>query len=483
MTLILIRTRPELRGGMTQNGRPAQLGYRTKDDQLISLVDGQPLSTDDLVVSTKRPMPDQVEDDGVKRSMARRKKGELPKTYTCSVDDCDKLFNRPCDRTKHLKTHERPHKCSDADCVFNVKGFPTEKERDRHWSDRHDPDARTWTCYYNEETGCPYSSKREHNLKSHMEKAHGWTYVRSKGAKTTTNQAKPVTKGKAKAVVLPRPSEAPSSSAPTPVDFSSISPGTFAYLSPPDYTSPPNVPNADVGPSPMASFMDYDPNVFNPQAFTPDFTGHFNTDLLNNETSFVPPTFPYTPSLSDGRRASHMSSSNGTPLMPTPSMDFDMSFNDIPLTHPPTPADLDFRNSHFAVDKTWNAQPGSSTMSAQDTFILTDNMNNYVLPNGFGSDCQPMQYQEQPALRNDLAFTSPQNMNGMSYDQTYSGNLAFAGDEDFQLSQYITGTGINDPLFGSAGGIDGMGSQFNLNTEPEQEQESNPFASHYQELV
>lgn len=79
--------------------------------------------------------------------------------------------------SKHEKTHSRPWKCSDETCKYYIIGWPTEKERDRHINDKHSSDPCVYRCEF---PPCTYQSKRESNCKQHMEKAHGWSYVRSK---------------------------------------------------------------------------------------------------------------------------------------------------------------------------------------------------------------------------------------------------------------------------------------------------------------
>lgn len=95
--------------------------------------------------------------------------------------ECDKTFQRPCDLTKHSKTHSRPWKCSESSCKFAQYGLPTEKERDRHVNDKHNAAPFRYKCQF---SPCPYTSSRESNCKQHMEKAHGWAYVRSKNRKS-----------------------------------------------------------------------------------------------------------------------------------------------------------------------------------------------------------------------------------------------------------------------------------------------------------
>jgi hypothetical protein len=167
-----------IEGGLSKNGKPAEL-VRKKDGKLIPLSErscldaakGSPSS------SSKRPFSDDEMDDEVLRSMARRRKSDKPGDvmHPCAV--CDKEFKRPCDLTKHEKTHSRPWKCPELKCRYHEQGWPTEKERDRHVNDKHSQAPTMYRCNF---PPCTYSSKRESNCKQHMEKAHNWQYVRSK---------------------------------------------------------------------------------------------------------------------------------------------------------------------------------------------------------------------------------------------------------------------------------------------------------------
>ncbi|PHH53765.1 Zinc finger transcription factor ace1 [Ceratocystis fimbriata CBS 114723] len=177
----------KLYGGMSQNGRPAQLVRVTKDGITISVETGEIL--EDLngpvahqpPIRMKRSLSEQLADDEeIMRSMARRKKNPTPEELApkrCLHPGCNKEFKRPCDLTKHSKTHLRRWKCPEVDCKYHTYGWPTEKERDRHINDRHSSAPPLFKCQY---SPCPYSSKRESNCKQHMEKTHGWKYVRTK---------------------------------------------------------------------------------------------------------------------------------------------------------------------------------------------------------------------------------------------------------------------------------------------------------------
>jgi hypothetical protein len=174
----------KLHGGLTKNGRPAELVRVKKNGKAISIATGLPIDVDEdskEALRFKRSLSEESNDDeSIMRSMARRKRSasaaELaPKR--CREPGCDKEFKRPCDLTKHEKTHSRPWKCPVESCKYHEYGWPTEKEMDRHHNDKHSCAPPLYECHFKP---CPYRSKRESNCKQHMEKAHGWEYVRSK---------------------------------------------------------------------------------------------------------------------------------------------------------------------------------------------------------------------------------------------------------------------------------------------------------------
>lgn len=170
----------KLHGGLTKNGRPAELVRVKKNGKAISIATGLPIDLEEDKIQFKRSLSEEAEEDeSILRSMARRKRSasaaELaPKR--CREPGCDKEFKRPCDLTKHEKTHSRPWKCPVDSCKYHEYGWPTEKEMDRHHNDKHSAAPPMYKCHFD----CPYQSKRESNCKQHMEKAHGWQYVRSK---------------------------------------------------------------------------------------------------------------------------------------------------------------------------------------------------------------------------------------------------------------------------------------------------------------
>ncbi|KAK0666256.1 hypothetical protein QBC41DRAFT_154998 [Cercophora samala] len=181
----------KLHGGIHINGRPAELVRVKKNGKMISMATGEPIESIEEessgAVRIKRSASEELEDEEeIMRSMARRKKNATPEELApkkCREHGCNKEFKRPCDLTKHEKTHSRPWKCPVTTCKYHEYGWPTEKEMDRHHNDKHSAAPPMFECYYKP---CPYKSKRESNCKQHMEKAHGWTYVRTK-----TNGKKP----------------------------------------------------------------------------------------------------------------------------------------------------------------------------------------------------------------------------------------------------------------------------------------------------
>ncbi|BDD63490.1 copper-binding transcription factor [Monascus purpureus] len=128
--------------------------------------------------------------DGVEQSIACRRKDTSPMNINAKCKSCDRVFRRPCDLTKHEKTHSRPWKCTEPSCKYFEIGWPTEKERDRHINDKHSRSPIMYKCRF---PPCNYQSKRESNCKQHMEKAHGWAYIRSKNnGKGSSTRGSPV---------------------------------------------------------------------------------------------------------------------------------------------------------------------------------------------------------------------------------------------------------------------------------------------------
>ncbi|KAJ5594059.1 Zinc finger C2H2 [Penicillium hispanicum] len=165
-----------LEGGLSKNGKPAELVVM-QDGKPISMATGLPYAPGSPIPFKRAISFDEAVDEGVQRSMARRKKNAPPMDINQKCSHCDKVFKRPCDLTKHEKTHSRPWKCTEPTCKYYQVGWPTEKERDRHLNDKHSDAPPLFTCKFQP---CTYASKRLSNCKQHMEKAHGWVYVRSK---------------------------------------------------------------------------------------------------------------------------------------------------------------------------------------------------------------------------------------------------------------------------------------------------------------
>lgn len=207
-----------LYGGIAENGRPAELIRVRKDGSAVSIATGKPVDLGETPITFKRSLSEQREDEEeIMRSMARRKKNATAEELApkkCRESGCNKEFKRPCDLTKHEKTHSRPWKCPIPTCKYHEFGWPTEKEMDRHVNDKHSDAPAMYECMFKP---CPYKSKRESNCKQHMEKAHGWTYVRTK----TNGKKLPGKPGSSVQLTPPlgsasTPSSTPSYSVPTP---------------------------------------------------------------------------------------------------------------------------------------------------------------------------------------------------------------------------------------------------------------------------
>jgi len=181
----------KLHGGLSVNGLPAELVRVTKDGKAFSLATGDSVELHEEIKapvsiparSTSQELEDEIE---IMRALAWRKKNPAPNARRkCNFPGCNKQFLRPCDLTKHEKTHSRPWKCPVSSCKYHEYGWPTEKERDRHHDDEHAPNPKMYQCRF--ET-CHYESKRESNCIQHMEKAHNWTSQPSRRSSSVKNR-------------------------------------------------------------------------------------------------------------------------------------------------------------------------------------------------------------------------------------------------------------------------------------------------------
>ena len=175
----------KLHGGIHINGRPAELVHVKANGQAYSVVTGKPVDP----IEDSKPQAfhvpgtksEELEDEEeILRSMARRKKTEGLDLRKCSEPGCHKEFKRRADLSKHEKAHSRPWKCPVSTCKYHKYGWPTKKEMDRHHNDQHSAPLPIYKCPFE---ACTYESKRESNRNQHMEKKHGWHYVRSKSSR------------------------------------------------------------------------------------------------------------------------------------------------------------------------------------------------------------------------------------------------------------------------------------------------------------
>ncbi|PNS15849.1 Asparagine-rich zinc finger protein AZF1 [Sphaceloma murrayae] len=388
----------ELQGGMTHNGKPGFL-VRRRGSKYISMADDQPMTEDDVAAaSAKRPMEDFSDDDAVRRSMARRKKNEPIKTYYCKHDSCNKSFKRPCDLTKHIKTHERPWKCPEESCKYYEVGWPTEKERERHVNDKHSDAPTMYKCL---EAGCPYTSKRESNCKQHMEKAHNIPYVRSKN------------NGKGKVVVQRIPKVSPSmrsdSAVGTPFTPPAPSPSVHSSISGDSVIAGPSTSTIP------ASTFDF-----------ADFSSHFNVDHLGALSSAS-----ITPSWTNDRRTSvGTSATNYSP--------FEMPYEDMMKTEP-----FDFTMYDGPQ------QPSPESMNNVSLFPDTTIQQNYSNPAAADyNDFSP----HVSSGADNIAFGTHFN-DAMAMDQSYG--------DDFSLYHETLSQAQENNTNAMFGGLDNMGGQFN----------------------
>ena len=264
-----------LANGLSKNGKPAELVRKKKNGASISLIPDEARST----MSMKRGY-ESDEEDSAMRSMGRRRKADQGVVYKYDCKTCGKVFNRPCDLTKHNKTHTRPFKCPEPSCKYHTRGWPTEKECQRHFNDKHTATPKMYSCLYE---GCSYSSKRSSNCKQHMEKTHGWVYERSKNNGKKRDSSSSTT----------GPSPMCNTFPPSP--FSPTVPSLSHVHTPSSFHSAPSMGSAystHMGSVELANFSPYDPNLHlntaNLQFATQSGAGHLFSPV--NHGTFMPST-------------------------------------------------------------------------------------------------------------------------------------------------------------------------------------------------
>jgi len=273
--------------------------------QLVRRKNGKeiPIATDEELptATSKRAFFEDAEEE-VMRSMARRRKSERPGDVSHACRDCGKEFKRPCDLTKHEKTHSRPWKCSHSDCKYHEFGWPTEKERDRHVNDKHSASPKMYNCEF---PPCSYSSKRESNCKQHMEKAHDWQYVRSKSnGRNKSNAAAGPSKRTSSTPLTPLIATPSSNTLSTPAMTHAPSPsvlgydlGAFGYtpiMGADDYQRRESNTTAGSSMSYSSGYSPYQHDSSFENAVTPDDIGFNHMDVNFNDPTnfdFVTPAF------------------------------------------------------------------------------------------------------------------------------------------------------------------------------------------------
>ncbi|CAG7971537.1 unnamed protein product [Penicillium olsonii] len=326
-----------LEGGLSKNGKAAEL-IVMQDGKPISLATGKPYEVDASAPVKRTITIDGATDEGVERSMARRKKDAPPMNINQKCSDCDKVFKRPCDLTKHEKTHTRPWKCEDPKCSYHTKGWPTEKERDRHMNDRHSDKPTLFRCTFH---NCPYASKRSSNCKQHMEKSHGWVYVRSKNNGRASSSSK--RSSSAQATPMTPSVSTPASKA---TDFASPIPGPSPSPSDQTYGWPENPPFNFAEPPMPAQGDDFPlfgeaspylmndinsfPNTMNLSAFQNQFESGDPNGLIPalevHRQSMNSMSVPSTDSVPD---LMGPVSFDGSPLTGTESINFDQEWSNL----------------------------------------------------------------------------------------------------------------------------------------------------------
>ncbi|KAK4657849.1 hypothetical protein QC762_201510 [Podospora pseudocomata] len=102
---------------------------------------------------------------------------EVTKEVKCEIDDCNKVFSRPCELKKHQKRHAKPYACTFSNCD---KRFGSKNDWKRHENSQHFQ-LEIWRCTEQVfsaaaagERGyeCGKVCHRRESLKGHLERDH-----------------------------------------------------------------------------------------------------------------------------------------------------------------------------------------------------------------------------------------------------------------------------------------------------------------------
>lgn len=104
---------------------------------------GDPLSATVALEEFRRSLEDMIcqeQQRGPNSDYAKLTRLYGPRIYHCDQQFCPayrKGFNKSKDRDQHLKSHQRPYKCSELHCMFGETGFRSRMELKRHKSQAH----------------------------------------------------------------------------------------------------------------------------------------------------------------------------------------------------------------------------------------------------------------------------------------------------------------------------------------------------------
>ncbi|KAL8630104.1 hypothetical protein Q9189_004177 [Teloschistes chrysophthalmus] len=408
-------------GGLSQNGRPAEL-VRIRNGQSFSLRTGNAVDMASNMTGAKRAADEDSDEDPLRSMARRRKNAQAAAKEAQQCRECDKVFKRPCDLTKHEKTHSRPWKCDERGCKYHTYGWPTEKERDRHVNDKHSASPSMYKCQFRP---CPYESKRESNCKQHMEKAHGWAYVRSKN----NGKSKKSQTGKTP----------PSPQTTTPV-FDASSPEYGTASSSHNYGGAYSVPPSVNGSEDSLSHSALNSPFMNLDERFPPFAAGFNWNGSYDNFAASGPS-PYTPS-------SHRLSFDAGSMTHAPTIS--SSFENSIAAHDPDPLfteNFDWSNIDTTNDFTsLNIQLITPANSAETRPLDAFSRNHSICLDQVPLDQIPSL---SPGAQGNVMFYSPYSQNAGSIDEGYDDFVGDVGKPagDFNLfdsahaSSSITSTG------------------------------------------
>ncbi|GAB7342705.1 hypothetical protein MBLNU457_g0857t1 [Dothideomycetes sp. NU457] len=144
-------------------------GYVSRPDDTLS-TQSAPVGTQSHVSTPQRPSKRPRNS-----SRSSNPVGPLGICLVCKQQGKDFPFKNDSDRTKHMKTHEKPMKCCEDGCGLEPYGCAISNDLERHKATKHGIYTPTWVFYKCRISDCSKADEihdRKDNFRDHLRRVH-----------------------------------------------------------------------------------------------------------------------------------------------------------------------------------------------------------------------------------------------------------------------------------------------------------------------